>query len=47
MNKLCIELSVCEASALYRLLKNSKSENVVDKHIAQDIMNKIKRYMGV
>ena len=40
-----LELNVSETSALYRVLKNSNPETIVDKHIVEDIMKRIKEYM--
>ena len=45
MEKLKIELCVSEASALYRALKYSNPEDIIDEHIIKDIMAKIKKYM--
>lgn len=45
MDKLCIELNVSEASSLYSVLKNSNPDTIIDKHIVEDIMKKIKEYM--
>lgn len=40
-----LELNVSETTALYRVLKNSNPETIVDKHIVEDIMKKIKEYI--
>lgn len=40
-----LELCVSEASALYRVLKNSNPDDIIDEHIINDIMSKIKKYM--
>ena len=45
MEKLKLELCVSEAGALYRALKNSKPDDIIDEHIIKDIMTKIKKYM--
>lgn len=45
MEKLELELCVSEAGALYRALKNSNPEDIIDEHIIKDIMAKIKKYM--
>ena len=45
MEKLKIELCVSEARALYRALKYSNPEDIIDEHIIKDIMAKIKKYM--
>ena len=45
MEKLKLELNVSEAGALYRALKNSSPNDIIDEHIIKDIMAKIKKYM--
>ena len=45
MGYLIIELNASEASALYKALKNSSPETIIDKHIVEDIMKKIKNWM--
>lgn len=45
MERLKLELCVSEACALYRVLKNTNPDDIVDGHIINDIMAKIKRYI--
>lgn len=45
MDKLKLELYVSEAGALYRVLKNSSPDDIIDEHIIKDIMAKIEKYM--
>lgn len=45
MEKLKLELSVGVACALYRALKNSSPDDIIDEHIIKDIMAKIKKYI--
>ena len=45
MDKLKIELSVEESCALYRALKNSSPDDIIDEHVIKDIMAKIKKYI--
>lgn len=45
MEKLKLELCVSEAGALYRALINSNPEDIIDEHIINDIMTKIKKYI--
>lgn len=45
MEKLQLELSVSEAGALYRALKNINPDDILGGYIIKDIMTKIKKYM--
>ena len=45
MKKLKLELCVGEACALYRALKNSSPDDIIDEHIIKYIMAKIKKYI--
>lgn len=45
MEKLKLELSVGESCALYRALKNSNPDDIIDEHVIKDIMTKIKKYI--
>ena len=45
MENLKLELCVSEASTLYRVLKNSNPDDIIDEHIINDIMSKIEKYM--
>ena len=45
MENLKLELSVSESCALYRALKNSNPDDIIDEHIIKDIMAKIKKYI--
>lgn len=45
MEKMKLELCVSEAGALYRALKNSNPDDIIDEHIINDIIAKIEKYM--
>lgn len=45
MENFKLELCVSEVGALYRALKNSNPDDIIDEHIIKDIISKIKKYM--